>query len=335
MKHFWRQLPRPFFVLAPMADVTDIVFRNFVLGYSRPDVLYTEFVACRALLLHKNRKLLERYLQYTATERPIIAQLFGAEPEEFFTAGQLLRAWGFDGMDINMGCPNRRVERRGAGARLIQDPLRAQAIIQAAREGLGALPLAVKTRLGYHRIDTEAWIGAVLDARPDVVIVHGRTREELSQVPAHWDQIALAARLAHDAGVLCVGNGDIQSREQGEAYAQQFGVDGVMIGRGVFGNPWVFAAQAERATPEKLLALARLITQFTGFWQRAKHEGLLKKHFGAYVAGFPDAPALRMELFMTRTAADAIKALARYFQQQGWSFPDPVYEPITPWRGIA
>lgn len=328
MNHFWQQLKKPFFVLAPMADVTDIVFRNFVLRYSRPDVLYTEFVACKMLLAPKNRKLLMRYLQYSPSERPIVAQLFGSEPDDFFACARLLREWGFDGMDINMGCPNRRVERRGAGAHLMRDPQRAQAIIQAAKEGLGDLPLAVKTRLGYHVIETESWIGAVLAAKPDVLVVHGRTRQEMSEVPAHWDEIAVAATMAHDVGVLCVGNGDVDSREQGEEYAQRFGVDGIMIGRGVFGNPWVFATHAERSESEKLLALARFITQFTGFWQTAKREGLLKKHFNAYIEDSPGSKTLRMELMTTASAAAALETLARYFHQHGWIFPEIFYERI-------
>jgi len=232
-------------------------------------------------------------------------------------------------MDINMGCPDRRVEKRGAGARLMRDPPRAQALIRAAKAGLDGLPLSVKTRLGYHAIETAAWIGALLAAQPDVLVVHGRTRQELSEVPAHWDEIALAARLAHDAGVLCVGNGDICSREQGEDYAQRFGVDGVMIGRGVFGNPWVFGPRAERSEAEKLQALADLITQFSGFWQTTKNDQILKKHFKAYVAGFPGSPVLCTRLLTSRSADEAIALLTEYFHHQGWPFSEPVYRRLN------
>jgi nifR3 family TIM-barrel protein len=325
MHHFWQHLKPPFFVLAPMADVTDLVFRNFVLRYSRPEVMYTEFVACKALLSSKSRASLRRALWFSETERPIVAQVFGAEPTEMFACARLIRRLGFDGMDINMGCPDRRVEKQGAGARLMRDPHRAQALIQAAKAGLDGLPLSVKTRLGYHSIETASWISAVLAAQPDVLVLHGRTRQELSEVPAHWDEIALAVRLAHDAGVLCVGNGDIHSREQGEDYARRFGVDGVMIGRGVFGNPWVFGASAERSEPETLRALADLITQFSGFWRATKNDQILKKHFKAYVAGFPGSPALCARLMASRSAAEAIATLAGYFHHQGWTFPDPVY----------
>jgi nifR3 family TIM-barrel protein len=328
VSHFWRQLKKPFFVLAPMADVTDIVFRHFVLRHSRPDVLYTEFVACKALLSPTRREPLVRHLGYSERERPIVAQVFGSQPDAFFACARLLRRWGFDGMDINMGCPDRRVEKQGAGAGLIRDPPRAQAIIQAAKAGLDGLPLTVKTRLGYHALETESWIGAVLAAKPDVLVLHGRTRRELSGAPAHWDEIARAATRARDAGVVCVGNGDVRSREQGEEYARRFGVDGVMIGRGVFGNPWVFAARAERTAPEKLIALARLVTQFTGFWNVTKSYGLLKKHVKAYVDGFPGSEALRGELMATRQAAEALDALSRYFRRKGWAFPAIDYEPI-------
>lgn len=328
MKHFWQALKKPFFVLAPMADVTDIVFRDVVLRYSRPDVVYTEFVPCRELLSSSSRALFMRQLWFSESERPIVAQVFGSQPDELFACAQRVRTLGFDGMDINMGCPDRRVEKRGAGAGLIRDPQRAQALIEAAKAGLKGLPLAVKTRLGYDQVETASWIGAVLAAQPEVLVIHGRTRRELSEVPAHWEEIARAARMAHEVGVLCVGNGDIQSREQGEEYAERFGVDGVMIGRGVFGNPWVFAPHVERSATEKLLALARLITQFNGFWRDMKNDGLLKKHFKAYVAGFPDSPALCRELLGTRDAAEALATLARYFDQQGWAFPAISYEPL-------
>ncbi|MCB1920319.1 MAG: tRNA-dihydrouridine synthase family protein [Candidatus Competibacteraceae bacterium] len=325
MQHFWQRLNPPFFVLAPMAEVTDIVFRNFVLRYSRPEVVYTEFVATKALLARKRQVSLRRALWFSEVERPIVAQVFGADPAEMFASAQLIRRLGFDGMDINMGCPDRRVERHGAGAALIRDPPRAQALIQAAKAGLDGLPLSVKTRLGYHAIETTAWISALLVAQPDVLVVHGRTRQELSAVPAHWDEIALATRLAHDAEVLCVGNGDIRSREQGEDYAQRFGVDGVMIGRGVFGNPWVFAPHADRREAEKLQALADLITQFSGFWQTTKNDQILKKHFKAYVTGFPGSSALCARLLASQSAAEALDTLAAYFHHQGWPFPEPVY----------
>lgn len=329
MQHFWQRLKKPFFVLAPMADVTDIVFRRFVLRHSRPAVLHTEFFACKELIAPQNQTTLIRQFGYSELERPIVAQVFGADPETFYTGAQRIRALGFDGLDINMGCPDRKVERQGAGARLMRDPQRAQAIIAAAKAGLAGLPLTVKTRIGYQTVDTEAWIGALLAARPEVLTVHGRTRQELSTVPAHWDEIARAANMAHDAGVLCIGNGDIHSREQGEAYAERFGVDGVMIGRGVFGNPWVFAPAAERSAPEKLLALARLIIQFSGFWNATQNDARLKKHFKVYAAGFAGAAALQQRLLETGNAQEALAALADYFHDKGWRFPQLAYEPIT------
>jgi tRNA-dihydrouridine synthase len=176
MLHFWQHLKPPFFILVPMAEVTDIVFRNFVLRYSRPEVVYTEFVAAKALLARKRQVPLRRALWFSEVERPIVAQVFGAEPAEMWACARLIRRLGFDGMDINMGCPDRRVEKQGAGARLMRDPPRAQALIQAAKAGLDGIPLSVKTRLGYHAIETASWIGAVLAAQPDVLVLHGRTR---------------------------------------------------------------------------------------------------------------------------------------------------------------
>lgn len=330
MTDFWRTIKKPFFILAPMADVTDVVFRDFVSDHSRPDVLYTEFVACRGLLSPKGREHLLRNLLYTERQRPVVAQVFGAKPDDFFACAKFIRELGFDGMDINMGCPDRKVEKQGAGASLIRDPKRAREIIRAAKDGLGDVPLAVKTRLGYDSIETQSWIGALLEEKPDALIVHGRTRKEMSKVSAHWDEIALAARMAHEAGVVCVGNGDVESREQGMEYAEKFGVDGIMIGRGVFGNPWVFAASRHRSESEKLVALGRLAVQFGGFWRGSKNFNVLKKHFKAYMEGHPGSKELRTELMTASDENEVVRILGEYFHQKGWELPEIVYEPILP-----
>lgn len=329
MISFWKQLPTPFFVLAPMADVTDVVFRDFVFDYSRPDVLYTEFVACKGLLSEKGYPNLERDLWYTKRQRPIVAQVFGSNPEDFFSCAQLVRSLGFDGMDINMGCPDRTIEKQGAGACLMRDSKRARAIIDAAKEGLSGIPLSVKTRIGYNRIETEPWITAVVESKPEAIIVHGRTRKEMSLVPTHWEEIALAARIAHGNSVLCIGNGDVTSRSQGVEYARRYGVDGIMIGRGVFGNPWVFGYDVSPKTEyDKLVALADLVSRFDRFWGTKKNYAILKKYFKSYVEGFFGSKSLRILLMETTTTSQALEVLATYFTQQGWKPIPHVHRPL-------
>lgn len=252
MKNFWRELPRPFFVLAPMADVTDVAFREFIAMTGKPDVMYTEFVACRGLRSDKGRQALLRDLYYTERQRPIVAQLFGSDPEDFRWCARFVRELGFDGVDVNMGCPDKKVEKQGAGAALIQNPDRARAIIRALKEGAGDMPVAVKTRIGYNTIDIQGWIEEILQERPDALIVHLRTRKEMSKVSAHWEVMPRIVAMARDAGVVVVGNGDVASRAEGEKRARESGCDGIMIGRGVFGNPWVFAQNVPVRRPALL-----------------------------------------------------------------------------------
>lgn len=240
MNNFWRDLPQPFFVLAPMADVTDVSFREFIAIMGKPDVMYTEFVACAGLRSDKGRQALLRNLYYTEKQRPIVAQVFGNDPEDFFWCARFIRELGFDGIDVNMGCPDKKVEKQGAGAALIKDPKRARSIIRSLKKGAGDMPVSVKTRIGYDAIAMENWIGEILKEKPSAIIVHLRTRKEMSMVPAHWEEMPKIVEMARGSGVVVVGNGDVMSREEGERRARETGCDGIMIGRGVFGDPWVF-----------------------------------------------------------------------------------------------
>ena len=339
MKKFWKELPKPFFVLAPMADVTDATFREFITHTGKPDVLYTEFVACAGLRSDAGRRALLKTLYYTEKQRPIVAQVFGTEPEDFWWCARLVRELGFDGVDVNMGCPEKNIVAQGAGAALIKDAGRARAIIAALKDGAGELPVSVKTRIGYERIDTERWIGEVLAEKPDALIVHLRTKKEMSKVSAHWEEMPKIVSMAHDAGVIVVGNGDVRSREEGERRARETGCDGIMIGRGVFGNPFVFCEAQEtknacvgapmgmqkndiesicathdakyRIRETRLRALVGLVLMFDEVWGKTKNYDMLKKHYAAYVRGFSGAKALRMQLMETKTAREALEMLKR------------------------
>jgi len=316
--NFWQGLRRPFFVLAPMAEVTDVVFREFVARRAKPDVFYTEFVSVKGLLSDEGRGHLLRDLFYTENQRPIAAQLFGSEPEEFERAAAMVRELGFDGVDINMGCPDKKVEKQGAGAALIRDPGRAKAIILAAREGAGNIPVSVKTRIGYNEIITEEWVGELASAGPAAIAVHLRTRKELSKVPAHWKETRKAADAAHAFGIPFVANGDVGNREEGEQLARESGADGIMIGRGVYGNPRVFGSgdglrftvnSGEGRGKSSLEDLAELIVMFDGFWEREKNYEILKRFFASYISGFRGAKELRVRLLATKSADEALDIL--------------------------
>lgn len=249
---FWGELKKPFFVLAPMANVTDVVFRRVIAKHGKPDVTWTEFVAADGLCHPKGRQALLRDLMYTEGERPVVTQLFTAHPEKMFEAAKFVAELGFDGIDINMGCPDKNVMKQGAGATLMKDPALAQAIIRAAQDGAAAsgnvVPISVKTRLGFNEDELETWLPAILEAHPAVVTVHARTKKEMSKVPADWERVKRAVEIAAGSGTLIIGNGDVRDLADAAAKVRETGCDGVMLGRAVFGNPWLFVdvARARR-----------------------------------------------------------------------------------------
>ncbi len=316
-KGFWGNLPRPFSILAPMADVTDVPFRSIVAQCGRPDVFYTEFVSAHGLASVGRPRLMVD-LALTEHDHPIVAQFFGTVPEHLRAAGVLAKELGFDGVDINMGCPDRSIMKQGAGASLIKNPTLAVELIAAIREGACELPVAVKTRLGTNSVDEmDAWITTLLSGKPDVLIVHGRTVKEMSKVPAHWDCIGRAAAMAHDAGVLCVGNGDVSSRAQGVALAQQYGIDGYMVGRGIFHNPWLFGEHTEQEhTPrERLELLLKHTDAWLAQWNGVKSFDLMKKFYKVYASGWPGAAHLRGQLMEAKTAEQVRTLVQEYMIQ--------------------
>lgn len=265
---FWKQLPKPVLVLAPLADVTDAAFRRMIAKHSRhvradgteggPDVFWTEFVSADGLMraTEEGRAKLMADLRYTEEERPIVAQLFGADEAHMESAAALCRELGFDGVDINMGCPDRSVEKQGCGAAMIRKPEKARAIIRAAKRGAGGLPVSVKTRLGYNRDELEAWLPELLAEEPAVITVHARTRKEMSKVPARWERVARAVEIRDElnSDTLIFGNGDALSIEDARAKASLSRADGVMLGRAIFGNPWLF--HPSKRLPERITSSA-------------------------------------------------------------------------------
>src|SRR3989344_5899284 len=235
MKNIWQSLTKPFFVLAPMDDVTDTVFRQVVAVVSKPNLFFTEFTNVDGLQSVGREKVLTR-LQHQKTERPLIAQIWGLNPENFCKSAQDISKMDFDGIDLNMGCPEHGTVKKGACSALINNPELAAQIIAATKKGAGDLPVSVKTRIGFSEIQTEEWCGFLLKQDIAVLTVHGRTVKEMSKVPAHWDEIGKVVKLRDKMGLktLIIGNGDVENREDGLKKVQEYGVDGIMIGRGIF-----------------------------------------------------------------------------------------------------
>ena len=306
-------------VLAPMANVTDAAFRQIIAKYGKPDVMFTEFVACDGLVSAGRDKLLVDFM-YTESQRPIVAQIFGSKPENFYKTALLIQELGFDGIDINMGCPDRNVEKQGAGACLMKNPKLAQEIIRETKRGAGKLPVSVKTRIGYNKNSLSEWLPALLETEPAAIILHARTRKEMSSVPADWGTIADAVRIRDEykSKTLILGNGDVQDLADAEEKIQATGADGVMIGRGIFGNPWLFNRKIDYAkmpVAEKLRVMVEHTYLFEKVLGEHKNFAIMKKHYKAYVNGFDGAKELRVKLMEgAETAADVERIVADFLK---------------------
>lgn len=321
MKNFWQELKSPFFILAPMDDVTDDVFRQVVGSCAKPDVYFTEFTNVDGLNSKGKEKLMPR-LQFEKSQHPIVAQIWGKKPENYFKVAQMLKEMGFDGIDINMGCPEKNVVRNGNCSGLIREPERAREIILATIEGAGGLPVSVKTRIGLDTIITEEWIGFLLGFDLAAITVHGRTAKEMSKVPAHWDEIAKAVQLrdkqqeTSNKRPVIIGNGDVLTYQDGLDKVKEFGVDGVMIGRGIFHNPFVFDPKGKKiqdlGIQDRLELLLRHARLFDKIWGDTKNFNILKKFFKIYVSDFDEASELRVKLMETHNLADVEKIVSDF-----------------------
>jgi tRNA-dihydrouridine synthase len=359
---FWKKVretakaeSRPIFVMAPLADVTDAAFRSIIAKYSRmgqlgggPDVMWTEFVSADGLC-SPGREVLKRDLEYSAAERPIVAQLFTSHPEKMQEAAALVASLGFDGVDINMGCPDRSIEKQCAGAAMMKDPKLAFEVIKAARAGAGKLPVSVKTRIGYNRVEIDTWIRGLLELKLPVLTVHLRTRKEMSEVPAHWELMGEIVKLRNEISpeTIILGNGDAESLDDGASKAVASGCDGIMFGRAIFGNPWLFDRQKglhiavpqdiatfsrppERRTtledcrpvessmsigtsiPERLRVMVEHTLLFEKLLGDIKSFAIMKKHYKAYVNGWDNAKDLRVKLMESQTTADVVRIVNEY-----------------------
>mgnify|MGYP002133487175 CR=1 FL=1 len=306
------------FVLAPMANVTDAAFRRLIAKYGKPDVTWTEFVSADGLC-SPGREALLRDLVYSESERPVIAQLFTAHPEKMREAAALAQELGFDGIDINMGCPDKSVEKQGAGAAMMKSPSVARAVIRAAKEGAPNLPISVKTRVGYNKVEIDTWIPEILKEGVAALTVHLRTRKEMSDVPAHWDYMPRIVKLRDELApeTILLGNGDAVDLADAKAKVEASGCDGAMIGRGIFGNPWCFSGKNVRDLPiaERLTVMLEHVHLFNTLLGDVKNFAIMKKHFKAYVSGWDGAKELRVELMETNTVEDVEAIVKRYLKE--------------------
>jgi len=311
---FWSQLTRPIYTLAPMADVTDAAFRRIIARHGKPGVLFTEFVSCDGLCSPGQTNLL-KCLKYDESERPIVAQVFGKNPETFYHTARLVSQLGFDGIDINMGCPDRNVLKQGAGANLIDQPELAKKIIAETKRGAGDLPVSIKTRIGTGKIVIREWISHLLEAQPVAITVHLRTAREMSKVAAHWDQMHHAVELAENTNTLILGNGDVWNLRQADDLVKQTNVDGIMFGRAILGNPWLFnrdVVYADIAIEQKFATMIEHAELYEKVFGDEKRFVIMRKHLWAYVTGFNGAKELRVMLEDTENAADVRAVLDKF-----------------------
>ncbi len=335
-----------------MADVTDAAFRRLIAKYSAhiradgtvggPAVMWTEFVSADGLVraTPEGKEKLLADLLYDESERPIVAQLFSGDAAHMEYAAALCHELGFDGVDINMGCPDRSIEKQGCGAAMIKDPETAIRIIAAAKRGARSdyhdgIPVSIKTRIGYREDEIDTWIPRLLETAPAALTVHLRTRQQLSKVPADWSLLprVVSWRDTLAPNTRIIGNGDVLSAADGHDKVARSGADGAMVGRALFGNPWFF--HPEQRLPVRLTALPthgvdresivtadrdditvtyitleerlKVLVEHTQlFCELLPHKNfaVMKKHYKAYVSGFPGAADLRQQLMGAPSAAD-------------------------------
>ncbi|HDA7108110.1 TPA: tRNA-dihydrouridine synthase [Staphylococcus aureus] len=317
-ENFWSELPRPFFILAPMEDVTDIVFRHVVSEAARPDVFFTEFTNTESFCHPEGIHSVRGRLTFSEDEQPMVAHIWGDKPEQFRETSIQLAKMGFKGIDLNMGCPVANVAKKGKGSGLILRPDVAAEIIQATKTG--GLPVSVKTRLGYYEIDEwKDWLKHVFEQDIANLSIHLRTRKEMSKVDAHWELIEAIKNLRDEIApnTLLTINGDIPDRKTGLELAEKYGIDGVMIGRGIFHNPFAFEKEPREHTCKELLDLLRLHLSLFNKYEKDEIRQFksLRRFFKIYVRGIRGASELRHQLMNTQSIAEA-RALLDEFEAQ-------------------
>ncbi len=314
MTNFWKELPKPFTVLAPMENVTDFVFREVVANnLPQPDVMFTEFTNVEALTSDGFERTIPRF-KFSEEQRPIVAQIWGTNPESFYKVAKMVKELRFDGIDINMGCPIHEVVKSGAGAGMIENRDIVKEVIAAIKEGAPNLALSVKTRIGIRSVTTEDWITFLLEQKIDALTIHGRTAKQMSKGEADWKEIAKAVQIRNkiSPNTLIIGNGDIESYQKAITAHEQYGVDGIMIGRGIFKNPWVFEKSLKpkvHTRKEYIDVLLSHLNLYEKTWGDTKSPEPMKKFYKMYINNFKGANSLRQKLMETKNFNQAREIL--------------------------
>lgn len=316
MHAFWDSLPAPFVALSPMDGITDPVFRQIVVSCGKPDVLFTEFVSADGLV-SSGRERLMSHLQFQKNEHPIVAQLFGSTPAHFYESAKLIRSLGFDGIDINMGCPDTNVVKRGGGAKLIKTPEIAASVIAAVKQGAGELPVSVKTRIGYDDVQVNEWIPFLLSQDIAVLSVHLRTLRQMYKGSAQWEymkDIMVMRDQAH-VSTKIIASGDIQNLDDVKRLHTIYACDGYMIGRAAIKNPWVFNAEfqgKETSLRQRLETFSCHLALFDTMWSGTRNPSELKKFCTTYTLGMPDATSFRTQFMNLKTLEELREYLENY-----------------------
>jgi nifR3 family TIM-barrel protein len=366
---FWHRIAQPIIGLSPMDGVTDPAFRFIVARYGKPDVQFTEFINVDEICYGVESAWTQ--LRYVEIERPVVAQIYGADPEKFYQVAQVICALGFDGIDVNMGCPSKSVSARGCGAALIKNPPLAKEILRAVQAGVkdwasgqeidtigirpkvaekirslmtlcggrSAIPVSVKTRLGYDSVIIEQWVAMLLEERPEAISIHGRTLAQMYRGRADWEAIGRAAKLVRQTSTLILGNGDVESMQDVIDRVRATHVHGVLIGRGCLGNPWLFlqkawakgaindaALQGQRhgEIPDSMQGISlrerfQVALEHAQYFESlggAQRFSAMRKHLGWYCKGFPGAAETRARMFQTSSSLDVEEVLGRVEHQQ-------------------
>lgn len=327
--NFWLTSPKPIIGLSPMDGVTDAAMRFVTATIAKPSIMFTEFTSAEGIRAGALR--LMKDFKYSEIERPVVAQIFGSDPDAFYLSSLVACALGFDGIDINMGCPAKNIAERGCGAGLINTPKLAAQIIASVKLAIADycsgkkledtplsaeivaytkqfnfdpknIPISVKTRIGYDQPQTKDWISFLLEQNPAAISLHGRTLRQYYTGAADWDEIALAASLAKQAGIVLLGNGDIKSHTQAINNIKKYQLDGVLIGRAALGNPWIFSG----STPSPSEKLEAAIFHAQTYEQLFPGQSFLpvRKHLSWYAHGFPGAAQLRTQLIQANSSAE-------------------------------
>lgn len=337
---FWSKLDKPILGLSPMDGVTDGAMRYITKKYGQPQVIFTEFTSAEGVRAGATRLMKDFY--FDESERPIVAQIFGSDPDAFHRTAMVVAALGFDGVDINMGCPAKKVEEHGAGAALIKTPQLAGRIVAATRMGIEdwlsgknledfvleeiaeyvkkrnpnpvrkSIPVSIKTRIGYDEPVTETWMNQLVNFKPDNISLHGRTLKQLYSGEANWEEIGKAAKIAKEAGISFLGNGDIDSVEDAKQKIKTHDLDGVLIGRGAQGNPWFFSGE-QVSLKEKLTVAIEHARYFEKVFPEF-HFLPMRKHLAWYARGFENASDLRQELVQSNSAAEAENIITKWLK---------------------